>query len=287
MISKYTIFCKVVENGSFSKTAELLDYSQSAVSQAIRSLEQELCTGLLIRRRGGLSLTEDGEQFLPYIKAVVNAEQLLEQKRGEMLHLENSTIRIGAFTSVSRNLLPGLMKEFKNLYPGTHFVLYQGDYTSINQWILNGTVDFGFTNMETTHGLTAKEIYCDQMRVILPPEHPLCTKDSLSLVDLMGEPFILMDEGDYNVTLDAFSRSGLSPDIEYRIYDDYTILTMVKQRLGISMLYQFVTEDYQEGIVSKPLSEPVERRIAVVWNDWNTMTFAVRRFVEYVLKQAK
>ena len=120
MLSRYDIFCKVVELGSFTRAAEAL-----------------------------------------------------VQKRREMQGLENRMIRIGTFTSVSRNLLPQLMQQFKALYPGVHFVLQQGEYTSIAQWVREGQVDFGFVNAQAVSGLTMRTLYRDEMVAVLPPGHPL------------------------------------------------------------------------------------------------------------------
>lgn len=113
MISRYGIFCKIIETGSFTKTAELLGYSQSAVSQTIKALEQETGTTLINRRKDGTLLTVDGAAYLPYFQQIYQAEEALERKEREMRGLENSVIQIGTFTSVSRNLLPELMREFK------------------------------------------------------------------------------------------------------------------------------------------------------------------------------
>ena len=113
MLSRYEIFCKVMENGTFTKTAEELGYSQSAISQAVRTLEQETETVLIDRKKDGIGLTADGEQYLPYFQQIYQAEKNLERKEEEMKGLTNSAIRIGTFTSVSRTFLPRLMMEFK------------------------------------------------------------------------------------------------------------------------------------------------------------------------------
>ena len=74
MISRYGIFCKIIETGSFTKTAELLGYSQSAVSQTIKALEQETGTTLINRRKDGTLLTVDGAAYLPYFQQIYQAE---------------------------------------------------------------------------------------------------------------------------------------------------------------------------------------------------------------------
>ena len=113
MISRYGIFCKVAELGSFTRAAESCGYSQSAISQNIKALEQETGVSLLSRRKDGVQLTADGRDFFPYLQAVWQAEQALERRRQETMGLKNSVIRIGTFTSVSRNLLPPKMKAFE------------------------------------------------------------------------------------------------------------------------------------------------------------------------------
>lgn len=162
MISRYGIFNKVIETGSFTKVARLIGYSQSAVSQTIKSLEQELGTILVDRKKDGIILTDDGKEFFPYIQAIYTAEVALKQKQKEMQGLEHSVIRIGTFTSVSRNILPHLMKSFKINYPTVNFVLKQGEYTSIKKWIQSGEIDFGFVNSDMISGIDYCELHtCD------------------------------------------------------------------------------------------------------------------------------
>lgn len=74
MISKYAIFCSVIELGSFTKTAEQLNYSQSAVSQTIKNLEKEIGTCLLTRGHEGVKLTKDGKTLYPYFQQIVQGE---------------------------------------------------------------------------------------------------------------------------------------------------------------------------------------------------------------------
>ena len=285
MISRYEIFCKVIEKGSFTRTAEELGYSQSAVSQAVRALEQETETVLIDRKKDGIELTADGEQYFPYFQQIYQAEKSLERKEGEMKGLTNSAIRIGTFTSVSRTFLPKLIMEFKSMYPEVRFILQQGEYTSIAQWVREGSVDFGFANAEAVPGLETGILYKDEMAAVLPEGHPLTGKNCVSLKDLEQEPFILLDEGEYSVPEQAFRRAGLHPRIEYKVYDDYSILAMVRQELGVSILYRRVLEGFGTDLVIRPIREQLERPVALVWRDWNTMPFAARKFASFVREQ--
>ena len=283
MISRYGIFCKVAELGSFTRAAESCGYSQSAISQNIKALEQETGVSLLSRRKDGVQLTADGRDFFPYLQAVWQAEQALERRRQETMGLKNSVIRIGTFTSVSRNLLPPKMKAFKARYPDVRFVLRQGEYTSIPQWIRQGEIDFGFVNQDAVDSMDTRLLYEDHMLAVLPQGHPLEQKPVIPLKELSREPLILLDEGDHSVLLDAFRQAGQTPNIAYEVYDDYSILSMVRQGLGISVLYEKVVSGFESGLSLRPSLEAPRRRVALAWSSWETMPYAARRFAEFLM----
>lgn len=90
--SKYTIFLKVVELESFSKTADFYKYSQSAVTQIVKSLEAELQMTLLKRSHAGVCLTSDGEQILPYIRELAIAEEKMWEKAGEITGMHREIV---------------------------------------------------------------------------------------------------------------------------------------------------------------------------------------------------
>ncbi|GCF94808.1 LysR family transcriptional regulator [Enterococcus florum] len=282
MLSKYGIFCRVVELGSFTQVAREIGYSQSAVSQIVKSLESELAVTLVNRRKEGLTLTKDGEQFFPYLQAIQIAEEELKQKQKEVHGLEKSTIRIGTFTSISQNFLPPLMKSFKERYPKVNFELLQGEYTSITNWIETNVVDFGFTYNQNLR-MEGKDLYTDKMLAILPKEHPLTEQKVVSLADLAKEPLILLDEGEFSVALKAFEQAQLQPKVEYKIYDDYSILAMVQQNLGVSLMYSLVLSGHEDQVEIRPIKENPERTVTLAWRNWQTMSLASRRFAEFII----
>lgn len=202
-MNRYYVFLKVIENGSFTKAALKLGYTQSAISQMVQALEEELGTTLIARSRKGITLTPDGEEFLPFITRVANSHAELVEKAREMQGLASGNIRIGTFTSVSSNWLPSLMKDFKKLYPSVHFHLQQGEYTSIVKYITEGSVDFGFVNPDTVEDLETVALKEDQMLAVLPENHRLAKKEKVTLEELSTEPFILIEEGDYNEILNS------------------------------------------------------------------------------------
>ena len=283
-MTRYYVFLKVVETGSFTRAAQELDYTQSAVSQMVQTLEEEICDTLFHRSKSGITLTPDGQEYLPFIRAVCNACDELRRKRREMEGLEGSVIRIGTFTSVSRNWLPLLIKQFKELYPSVQFELLQGEYTNISQWIKEGSVDFGFVNPTAVSGLKTIPLYQDEMLAVLCPGHPLAVQKRLTLQSLAAEPFILLDEGEHSVVLDAFASEGLTPNLQYKVYDDYSIVSMVEQGLGVSVLYRPVLQNIAQNLVTLPLDSPVTRTVAVACRDSRALSGASRTFLRFIEK---
>ena len=285
MMSKYRVFCTVVERGSFTAAAAQLNYSQSAVSQAVRTLEQEFGTTLISRETHRLRLTSDGEAYLPYIQQIAAAEARLERHKEEMAKLENSEIRLGTFTSISRTYLPSRIQAFSARYPGVRFVMRQSEYDEIAQWLADGKIDLGFTNLDANLPQEGRVLYEDRMVAVLPKTHPLAGKQEIGLCDLTAEPFLMLDEGDFSVVRRAFDAEGLTPDVRYCVYDDYTILAMVQLGLGNSVLYERVARGFEDQVALVSLRNAPRRPVALAWKNWNTLTYAARNFAQFLLSE--
>ncbi len=286
-MNRYEVFVKLIECGSFTKAAAELGYTQSAVSQMVHTLEEELSSVLVLREKGGTALTKDGAQYMPYIAAICSACRDLHVKHEEMRGLSGGSIKIGTFTSVSRSWLPRLMSEFKKIYPSVHFELQQGNYREIERWTAAGAVDFGFTCYGEINGLVVTQLRRDTMLAVVPAGHHLASQKCVTLEELAAEPFILLDEGDWSAAMEAFRAGNLKPDIQYTVCDDYTVISMVEQGLGVSMLYEAVLAGAGPGLARVAVAAPPERTTALVCRNKRTLSAAAKRFVDYVLEDFK
>jgi DNA-binding transcriptional LysR family regulator len=146
-ISKYMAFVTTVEYGSFTKAAEILNYSQSAISRMINDLEKEWKISVLERSKAGVKLTSDGLKLLPYAKSLCEEYKKLQMQVDELNGLQSGIIRIGTFSSVATHWLPNIIKEFQKNYPNIDYELLLGDYSEIENWILEGRLwFFAYTN---------------------------------------------------------------------------------------------------------------------------------------------
>lgn len=281
-MNRYIALQKIIELGSFTKAAEALGYTQSSISQMISSLENELDIKLLTRSRIGVKLTIEGKELFPFIERSILQYEAMLEKANEIKGLETGIIRVGAVSSVTCHWMPNLIRGFQNLYPNVQFLFHQGDYSSIQEWIRIGAVDFGFISPDAATGLEIIPIKDGEMLAVLPMTHPLASQKAIRLEELTKDPFILLEEGHYSEPINAFQAAGLTPDIKYTIHDDYAIMTMVEAGLGVSILAELVLRRTNYNIRCLSIDPPVYRTLAVAYKDKNSLPIASRYFINYL-----
>jgi DNA-binding transcriptional LysR family regulator len=260
------------------------NYSQSAVSQIITSLENEFGIKLLNRSHAGVSLTSDGEELLPYLRKLSHAHNELSDKVFELLGIESGLIRIGTFSSISCHVLSPILKAFKGKHPNIKFELIQGDYRRIETWISEGSVDFGFVDLPTLKEFEVIPILEDRMLAILPTNHPFAEQESVPLTLFEHEPVILLEEGTKKEVLEMFRKNEIKARIEYRLDDDYTIMSMVENGLGISILAELILKRTQYHLITKETSPRFSRKIGIAIKNKKQASMAVRCFIDFVVE---
>lgn len=232
------------------------------------------------RFRTGVKLTLEGEELYPYIEKLLYQYDSVQEKLGDIKGLKTGTVRMGTLASISTHWLPGLLKEFKEQYPEVEFVIHQGDYASIYEWIKTGAVDFGFINPSAVTGIETTILKEGTMLAVLPKDHPLGKNDVIPLRLLAKEPFILLEEGNYYEPLEAFKAIGVSPNIKYTIHDDYTIMTMVEAGLGVSILAELILHRTNYKISLRATEPKISRTIAIGYKDKASLPIACKKFLE-------
>lgn len=280
--SRYEVFLKVVEFGSITEAAHYFNYTQSAVSQIVTSLEQEIGLTLLTRNRSGSTLTNAGMELIPYIRSIGSSIDHFTEHISDILNLHVGTIRLGTFSSVSCHWLPALIRDFQEIYPQISFHILQGSYSEIETWIVNGTVDCGFVSSPKTKGLDTIHLYDDPMKVILPPNHCMAEADVFPLSQLTGESYIYLTDGDTEIYQKIFKRHDVHVDIHYRIRDDYTVMAMVESNLGISILPELVLHRSPYNIVQKSTDDIYFRKLGISVKNKDEISPSCRRFLHFI-----
>jgi DNA-binding transcriptional LysR family regulator len=281
-IQKYMAFVKAVELGSFTKAAEILDYSQSGISRMINDLEKDWGIFLFERGHAGINLTSDGLKLLPQLKRICNEYEVLMKQIEELNNMESGMIRIGTFSSVASHWLPNIIKIFKKDYPMIDFEFLLGDYTEIESWILNGRVDFGFLRLPIKAELETIFLEQDRLLVVIPLDHPLANCEKFPINDLQNSPFMLLEKGAKAEISEIFERHHISPNVNFTTWDDYAIMSMVENGLGISILPELILQRIPHKIIAKELEVPAFRNIGVAMREQKSLSLASKGFLEYL-----
>lgn len=281
-ILKYMAFIKAVEYGSFTRAAEVLNYSQSGVSRMIHDLEKEWNITLLERNRSGIRLTSDGSRLLPYAQSLCTEYQKLQMEVDDLHGVQSGIIRIGTFSSGAIHWVPNIIKAFQKDYPGVDYELLLGHYTEIEDWIAQGRVDCGFLRLPTRPEFETIPLGRDRLLAILPQDHPLTKYDKVPIAALAEEPFMLLEKGSQAEVSEVFERNGLKPRVHFTTWDDYAIMAMVESGLGVSILTEMILQRIPFNIVTKELDVSAYRETALALRETETASLAVKKFIGYL-----
>lgn len=279
---KYEILNKVAEVQSFTKAAEFLGLTQSAVSHAISSMEKEFGFNLIHRNRTGVTLTEDGSTMLLQMRKVLSAEEHLRQEAANILGVAKGTVRIGLISTISTHWMPDIIHLMDSEYPGIHIELREGDYYEIEQWLLNGEVDCGFLNRTSSKQFDFMPLKRDPLLCIVSSESPIYDKDEVDLYEIEHIPFIMPSYKGTNDVMTTFETHGLKPNVRFHLYDEKGIVSMVAHGIGISILPQLAIAGLPNNMKALPLKQESFRTIGL--STKQKLSPAANKFVE-VLKQ--
>ncbi len=262
-LKKYEAFVRTVELGSLTKAAQSLGSTQSRISHILSDLEAEYGFSLLRRSRGGIELTEAGRLVLPKMQEILSKEQALAECVDEIRNANAGTVRVGVFTSVAVHWLPGMIRSFQAEHPGAHLEMRNGDYHDVDQWLREGSVDLGFVTLPAPAGMRTIPLAEDPLVAILPRDHRLARLEQIPIEELGQDPFIsLLQSSDHDIHR-ALDNAGVHPNIKFTTKDDYAILAMVEQGLGISIVPQLLIRGRGQNLAVRPLVPQASRTIAL------------------------
>ncbi len=280
-LQKYLSFVTTAEHGSFTRAAEILNYSQSSISRMISDLEKEWGLTLLERKGTSVKPTSDGMKLLPYAERLAAEFQSLQNEVSLLNGLDSGLIRIATFSSVASQWLPNIIKEFKKHYPNIEYELLIGDYPEIRKWVMEGRADCGF-NILPVRDCDSIFMEDDEFVVVIPFDHPLAGEERFPFRALEDYPFMLLGKGEDSEIKNIPDLKDLNIDVKLTTLDDYAIMSMVESGLGISILPRLILKRNPYRICVKSLEKPVFRKIGLTFRDKNTISSAMKKFVDYL-----
>ncbi|WP_196210359.1 LysR family transcriptional regulator [Citrobacter sp. Res13-Sevr-PEB04-36] len=254
----------VLEYGGFTEASKRLYTTQSAVSQAISALEEELGVDILIReRRKDIQLTPVGARLVPHLRTIIGQTNAVKEISEQEKQNPARTLHIGCFPSACACILPGIIRYFEQHHPNIKIIPYEENSSAIIDSLQSRNIDAGFVHFPVS-GMYCVPVYRDKFTVVVPEAHPLAAKATISVEELVGEPLII-SKGRYELSIMAlFKEQGIEPIIKYEFNHPDTAISFIRQGLGIALLPELTLKAVGGQIRSVALEPTFYRQISLL-----------------------
>lgn len=193
-IQTFKVFCDLADTESFSKAAERNGITQSAVSQQVRSIEEQFKVRLIDRGRRAFCLTPEGQAFLASSREIVGAYDDLGSRMQKLQEVISGELRIATIFSIGLHELPPYLKRFRREFPLVEVKMDYRRSAQVYAAVQENRADVGLVAYPASRrGITASVFWRDRLVVICAPNHPLASRRKISLSDLDGEKFIAFE----------------------------------------------------------------------------------------------
>ncbi|MGB9738523.1 LysR family transcriptional regulator [Chloroflexus sp.] len=234
------IYVAVLDHGSFTRAAEALTMSQSAVSRAVQELERQLGTVLLERRPRGVAPTDAGAILGEHARRIFAHERLAIESLNELRGLQRGRLAIGASSTIGTYLLPPLLGAYHRQYPGIELFLDIGNTQQIMEHLLEYRIEVAYVEGPVTpdERLHITPWRDDELVVIAAPDHPLARRAHLTEADIIGAPFVLREPGSgtREVMEQALAERGITVQSVMELGSTEAVKHAVSAGLGLSIV---------------------------------------------------
>jgi len=268
-LNSLRLFTAVAQQGGFSAAGRLLRVSQPAVSKAVRQLEGELGTQLLVRAAGGVVLTEEGRVLLGHARVLFGEERAAEEALAERRGLSRGSLRIGSSLTVASYFLPRILGAFHARHPAIEMTLVAANTRAVFEALLSNTVELAVVEGPVSHSRVEVSPWMeDELVVVVAPGHPLTEVRRLKAARLFQELFLIREEGagTRDVILAALRNRRLTPARLFEISENEVMKKLTAAGVGFSIMSRMaVEEEISRGELQPLAVEDFVLRRTLTW----------------------
>jgi DNA-binding transcriptional LysR family regulator len=296
-IRQLEIFGKIVETGSFSRTADAVGLAQASVSERIAKLEGVLGTKLLDRQGRRVVPTKAGELLYRHTLTILEMKRTACLEMEDFLGVRKGEITLGCSTIPGEYILPEVLRGFGERYPGVTASITIADSSEIESRVQDGLFEIGVIGSKTSRKtLISRELWEDELVLAVPASHPWAARKTVSVEELPKVPFVSRGSGSGTLRrLETYLRTvGVEGVDSLRIVARFGTSTAVKEGiksgLGVSILSSLaLNTEIKAGILKalKIRGLPMNRRFHLILDRRRTVSPACRAFVDYLLSSVK
>ena len=284
-ISQLEVFLAVAREGGFSRAAEKLYRTQSAVSQAVRKLESELGEPLFDRStRDGL-LTDAGRVLQEYAERLLNLRENAREALGELRELQKGKLVVGANEFTALYLLR-VLAEYRRLHPAIRVVVQRSLGSQIPDDVRRHNYEFGVLTYDPQDPeLASVVVYSDELIFVVPPQHPLARESSISIRQLGAESFVahIVSSPYREKVIQAFEKHKTPLHMGVELPTLQAIKRFVAMGNGVAFLPEISVEDElaRGELVRIPVQElRVHRKLRLIYRKSAALSHAGRAFLK-------
>jgi DNA-binding transcriptional LysR family regulator len=252
------MFCVLVRTGSFTQAARELGITQSGVSYSMKALENDTGCRLLDRLGKKVIPTQAGEQLLQHASRIMNEMDTARESLTQLGKWGRGRLRLGASTTACQHLIPPVLREFKESFPGHAITLEPGDTPELVAALLAHRIDLGFSlEPQREPQLKFHPLFTDDLQFIVAPLHPWARAGQIERPAIPRQNYILYSKRSltFRLIADYFRREQMELNTVIEAGSMEATKELVKLGLGVSILAPWITQkEIEEGsLVALPL----------------------------------
>lgn len=286
-IEQIQYFLAVKKHNGFSTAANELCISQSSLSKQIKSLEKELDTTLFDRNSRVTSLTDAGKDFYEYaLKFLDDYNNIIKAMRKHSSS-EKCTLKLGAIAVLTQYGLTSIIASFKNNYPNIDISIFEDENDAVLNMLVKSEIDFAIVrdfNLPR-NSFNVIPLVEDELVVVTSNTHPFSKKKYISFNELKNENFIISAKsGVYEIYVKECNKLGFTPNVIHNINKIETILGLVSEGLGITIIASNVLKPFSSSNISiHHLKTPIDSNLALVTNKDSKKSKELNLFKDFIV----
>jgi DNA-binding transcriptional LysR family regulator len=260
-VQRLRVFREVASRGSFSGAADALDYTQSAVSQAVATLEAEVGVTLIERDRGRVRPTMAGAALIDHADGILARLDAAATEMSAIAGVRGGRLRIASFPTAGATLMPLAIANFRDAHPGVGLSLAEGEPEEIVPRLRAGEFDlalvFEFSGVgeKLGPGMRRFDLLEDPMYLALPRGHSLAERKRLRLEDLREESWVQTSASSQCArhVVRSCHAAGFEPTVSFESDDFQTVQGLVAAGVGVALIPELALSSVRDDIVIRSL----------------------------------
>ena len=285
---KIRILLTAIDKGSLTKAGQTLGYTQSYLTQIMKSFEEEVGFPLLVKTNRGVEPTQEARALLPAMRRLIESEEQFDQEVAELQGLHKGTIRIGTYVSTSVYWVPQIIEYFQNNYPQVIFQIEELGHDEMTERLAEGSLDIALMSYPGDKAsIDFIPVLEDPMLLVFPPGHELGRYDYVPVDKLKDHPFIMTYKSYDHDPHRVFEEAGFFPEVRYYSRDDFAVLSMVQRGLGLAILPELTINEFPGNYDTRMLEPEAYRTLGVGIRSYDYAGPLAKFVIKYIMENMR